>query len=198
MSPDGPDTACCCVVAGWGELHETAVVVMIVRRSTYGVRIRMLEARIRTSYTAGSMFTLRRIGQSFYAIALIAFGIQTLVYRQFVTRAVPSWPEWFPGRPLWAVIIAAVLIAGGVCLLLNLRTRAIALTLGIGLFCSFLFLGLPIAAGDVLWGGLWTSAMKALALSGGALIIGGTVRSFQERSSFAAPPERVVAVGRVF
>lgn len=110
-------------------------------------------------------------GRGCFAIAIIAFGIQHFIHGDFVTRAVPSWPAWLPGRVLWVYLIGAVLVAAGGAILLRFKMRSAALLLGVLLLLSFVFLGLPLAVTDMAWGGKWTNAGKALALGGGAIAV---------------------------
>jgi uncharacterized membrane protein len=111
------------------------------------------------------------LGRLFFAVGLIAWGVQHLVAGDFVTRVVPSWPTWMPARTIWAYLVGTVLIAAGAAIIVHVRARAAALTFGGLAFLSFVFLHLPLAARDALWGGAWTSAGKALVMCGGALCI---------------------------
>lgn len=110
-------------------------------------------------------------GRLFFAIGLIAWGIQHLASGDFVTRVVPTWPGWIPGRTFWAYLVGVGLIAAGALIILHIKARAAALTFGVLAFLSFLLLHLPLAAKDALWGGSWTSAGKALVMCGGAWCI---------------------------
>jgi uncharacterized membrane protein YphA (DoxX/SURF4 family) len=114
---------------------------------------------------------LMSIGRIFFAIGLIAWGLQHLVSGDFVTRVVPSWPGWMPARTFWAYLVGAALIVVGVTIILHIKARATALTFGVLAFMSFLLLHLPLAFKDVLWGGSWTSAGKALVMCGGAMCV---------------------------
>jgi uncharacterized membrane protein len=123
------------------------------------------------------MQILISIGRWFFALALIAFGVQHFIYREFVTRVVLSWPPTLPGPPLAALAIGTVLIAFGVAILFGWRTREVAGVCGVLLFASFVFLSLPVARADCRWCGQWTSALKTLALCGEAWIVAATVTS---------------------
>jgi uncharacterized membrane protein len=113
------------------------------------------------------------LARFFFAIALVAFGIQHLVYGEFVTRAVPKLPAQIPWHPLWAYLTGIGLIVAGVAILLGKAARIAATLLGGIILLSFLFLYLPqIAAGPPL-SGLWTNGGKALVLAGGAFLIAG-------------------------
>jgi uncharacterized membrane protein len=113
-------------------------------------------------------------GRLFFAIAIVAFGVQHLVHGAFVTRVVPWWPAWMPAHPLWAGAVGLALIGAGAAILANRRTAAVASVLGAALLLSFLCLGLPMAAADAPLGGAWTRAGKALALAGGAFLVAQT------------------------
>lgn len=111
------------------------------------------------------------MGRLFFAIGLIAWGIQHLLSGDFVTRVVPSWPAWMPVRTFWAYLVGAGLIAAGVAIILHIEARAAALTFGVFAFLSFVLLHLPLAAKGALWGGSWTMAGKALVMCGGAMCV---------------------------
>jgi uncharacterized membrane protein YphA (DoxX/SURF4 family) len=121
--------------------------------------------------TTRSSATLTSLGRLFFAIGLIAWGIQHLVAGDFVTRVVPSWPAWLPARTMSAYLVGAALIAAGGAIALDVKARAAALAFGVFAFVSFLLLHVPLAATDNLLGGRWTGAGKALVMCGGALCI---------------------------
>lgn len=111
------------------------------------------------------------VGRVFFAIALVAFGVLHLAHGGFVTRVVPWWPAWIPGRALWVLAVGVSLVAGGVLLAAGRYVYTVAVSAGTGLLLSFLLLGVPLASSDAPLGGRWTVAAKALALSGGAWLI---------------------------
>ena len=118
----------------------------------------------------------------FYAIAMIAFGIQHLFYGEFVTRVVPKLPAWIPSHSLWAYVTGVLLIVAGLAILFRKYARAAALLLGSLFLLSFFVFYLPMLRTSPPLGGLWTNAGKALALSGGAFLISG----------------RLIPLGRIF
>ena len=117
------------------------------------------------------------MGRRFFGIALIAFGVQHLIYRDFVTRVVLSWPQTIPGPPMAAFVVGAVAIAEGVAILVSWRVREVAIATAALLLLSFVFLSLPRAAADCWWCAQWTSALKTLTLSGGAWLVAATATS---------------------
>src|SRR5438445_166546 len=64
--------------------------------------------------TVESPLTLERailLGRVFIGIPMVAFGVQQLVYGDFVTRAIPRLPAWVPLLPLMPYLTGAGLIA---------------------------------------------------------------------------------------
>ena len=132
------------------------------------------------------------LGRLFFAVGLVGWGIQHLFAGDFVTRVVPSWPKWMPVRAFWAYLVGAGLIAAGAAIILRIKARAAALAFGVLAFLSFVLLHLPLAARDVLWGGSWTSAGKALVMSGGAMCIAVSLAQAEREI-----PSRLLASAKV-
>ena len=117
------------------------------------------------------MNALLETGRIFYAIAIVAFGLQHLVYASFVTRVVPKLPAWVPAQPVLAYIVGVTLIGAGMAIALQRRMREAAILLAVLLALSFGALYLPSLAANPYQGGFITSAFKAVALCGGALVL---------------------------
>ena len=110
-------------------------------------------------------------------IAMVAFGIQHLVYVDFVTRLVPKLPVWVPGHSLLALGFGVALSMAGTLILFRKTARASALLLGAALLASFVLLYLPMSFVEPSNAGLWVNEGNALALSGGAFLAAGTLPS---------------------
>jgi uncharacterized membrane protein len=117
---------------------------------------------------------LTTVGRLFVAIAMIAFGVQHLVYLGFVTRLVPELPRWIPGHPLLACVFGAFLIVAGAAIAAGREARTVALLLGGAIFLSFAALYVPLLLANPLSGGVWTKSGKALALAGGSFLVAGS------------------------
>jgi uncharacterized membrane protein YphA (DoxX/SURF4 family) len=111
---------------------------------------------------------LLKLGRYFFAIAIVAFGIQHLVYARF---AAGLGPPWFPGRPLWACLTGAVFVAAGGAILLGKKARVAATLLGTIIFLFFLLLHIPRIAAQLHDPRPWTSGFEVLALCAGALVL---------------------------
>jgi uncharacterized membrane protein len=121
------------------------------------------------------MTLIAQTSRILFAVALVAFGIQHLVYGEFVTRVVPKLPTWVPWHSFWAYLTGCALIVAGAAILLRKGAQVAAATLGAGILLSFVVFYLAqIAAAPVL-GGVWTNAGKALALAGGAFLVAASL-----------------------
>jgi uncharacterized membrane protein len=116
---------------------------------------------------------LATFGRACFAIALIVFGIQTVVYDAFVTRALPAWPARIPAQSIAAYVAGALLIAGGAAILFQVRARQAAIVLATMFALSIVLLDLPLVVADVPLGGTWTNLGKGVALFGGVLALTG-------------------------
>lgn len=132
------------------------------------------------------------IGRLFFVAAIVFFGLQHLIYGEFVTRLLPPWPTWVPGRVLWPYVLGLALIAAGVLLESPRFARRTGLIVGATTLVSALLLALPAAVADASIGIAWTNAGKALALAGSAWI----VAAFTAPGSSTNWDRWYVAIGR--
>jgi uncharacterized membrane protein YphA (DoxX/SURF4 family) len=142
------------------------------------------------------MNQLAPIGRLFFAVALIAFGVQQFVYGDFVPGRAPVWPASVPGRLVWAYLTGAVFVAAGAAIISGKKARAAALLAGALIFLWALLRHLPLIAADPQLGSAWTKAGKALALVGGALAVAGSVRAGASSASGGAN-DKLILAGRV-
>lgn len=123
---------------------------------------------------AGGM-TTATLGRLFFAISMVAFGIQQLLTGNFV-RLVPPLPAWMPGHAFWAYLIGVLLIAIGIAIAVGRGARVALILLGAMIVLSILFLHLPKALSDPGTGFMWTNPCKALAMLGGVIVLAGSER----------------------
>ncbi len=124
------------------------------------------------------MKALYQIGRYFFAIAIIAFGVQYFLYGRFV-GGLPPVPPWTPGGRAGAHLVGAFLVAAGVGLAINQKARWSALLLGtVFLLCVLLLHGPRMH--DILVDGVArTRALEPLALSGVAFALAGSLSDRQ-------------------
>jgi uncharacterized membrane protein len=112
-----------------------------------------------------------KLGRYFFALAIVAFGIQHFIYAHF---AAGLGPPWFPGRPLWAYLTSGALAAAGTAIFLGRELRLAATLLGTLLLLFFLVVHVPRIVTRLHDPRPWTSGFEILAMCGGALAVPGT------------------------
>lgn len=139
------------------------------------------------------------LGRLFFAVSLVAFGVQQLITAEFV-RLVPPLPAWIPGHPLWARLVGVILIAAGTVIGIGSgrMARRAAAVVGALLVLSILFLHLPKAFANPLVGFLWTNPCKALAMLGGIIILANILPADEPGSGLARLFRRLMPLGPLF
>jgi len=135
-----------------------------------------------------------RSGRFLLALAITGFGVELLVYGQFV-RGLPPVPPWTPVSPGVAYLVGAVLVAAGVGMLTEAATHLSAMVVGaVFIFSAVVLHGLHARA-VLLAGDSRTGAFEALSLGAAALVL--VAPTPREAASAASRRSRVVAlVGR--
>lgn len=108
-----------------------------------------------------------------FAIALIGLGAEHFVFGEFITGRAPAWPEGAPGKTAFAALTGVVFIATGLSLLLRKGAQTAAIVTAIVIASWALIRHIPILFTEPFLSGAWTSAGKALVLTGGALAVSG-------------------------
>lgn len=111
-------------------------------------------------------------GRLIFAISVIAFGVLHFIWANFGEAVVPVIP-WPPGYPWAAYLMGIALLATGVSIAINVKSREAAASLGILLLLSVLILHVPKMAAHPLDLGLRTRGFEPLALSGAAFALSG-------------------------
>lgn len=113
-------------------------------------------------------------GRMLFAIAMVGFGIQHLLLKGNVV-GVELAPPWPPSHLAWGLIVGAILIVCGLCVVLN-RFAVVASLLLAALFLNaVLVLDLPKVLAKILDLTERTRFFESLCFGAGALIIAGIV-----------------------
>jgi uncharacterized membrane protein YphA (DoxX/SURF4 family) len=145
------------------------------------------------------MISQATVGRLFFAISMMAFGIQQLVTAQLV-RVVPPLPAWMPAPALWAYGAGILLILAGAALATGVKGREAAVVLGVLIVVAIACLHLPRALAEPGVGFHWTNPCKALALLGGVLIVAARLpaRAADGTSGLARGFGRLAPLGPLF
>ncbi|RFS16805.1 hypothetical protein [Emticicia sp. C21] len=149
------------------------------------------------------MNTPARIGNWFYGIAIIVYGIQQLWYGNFRTVQLPAWQTYLPLLPAWAYLTGVGLIIAGAAIISGRKAREASLITGSIFLFLFLLVQIPYEIfGDPnssLHLGVWTNALKGLALAGGAFVMAGSfAKKDSQQSPFFRLSEKFIPFGPLF
>ena len=115
--------------------------------------------------------TVARVGRVFFGISLIAFGVQQLLWGDFVAGRAPAFPAAWPGRVEWAWMSGLILILCGAAIVAGRWLQAAGVTVAAMIFVWAVLRNIPVALADRIYGGAWTALGKGLALTGGGLAV---------------------------
>ena len=118
---------------------------------------------------------ITKAGRYVFAICIMAFGIQQMLFHEFLTIFMPLWPDWIPGHKFSTYFFAVFLIVIGMAIILNLKARLAALVLGVASLLLLVFVHVPfliVNRPHSLLG--CADAFTILALAGSAFIVAGT------------------------
>ncbi len=149
------------------------------------------------------MKTPARIGNWFYGIAIVVYGIQQLWYANFRTVQLPEWQSYLPLLPAWAYLTGLGLIVAGAAIISGRKAKEASLILGCAFLLLFLLVQIPYEIfsdpNSSLHLGVWTNALKGLALSGGAFVMAGSFTTNNSRPSpFFKLSEKLIPFGPLF
>src|SRR5450432_1404566 len=114
------------------------------------------------------MKNLLTLGRFLFAIAIVAFGVEHLIYA--ITGA-GIGPPWTPLNRLLAYLLGILLIAAGVGLMTGIQARCAGIAIAIVVVARVILGELPKLAANVRNPGPWTSAFELLALGGASLVL---------------------------
>jgi uncharacterized membrane protein YphA (DoxX/SURF4 family) len=118
--------------------------------------------------------TTTKLGRLLFAIPLVVFGVQHFLYARFIATLIPSW---IPGHLFWAYFVGVAFVAAALSISSQIKPRLAATWLGIMFLLWVLVLHLPRVVASPHNGNEWASAFVALAMSGGAFIVAGTLKA---------------------
>lgn len=114
------------------------------------------------------MYNLISIGRFLLAFAILAFGIQHLMYAWSGTGL---GPPWTPENRKFAYLAGAFLVVSGVSLASGKKVRMTAVILGVLMIVRAVFFYAPQLAKAPHDPGPWTSSFELLAFAGASLML---------------------------
>ena len=114
-------------------------------------------------------------GVALFPITIISYSVDHFLYAKEAEGYVPAW---IPYHLFWMYFAGVALLGSGIAIILKIRTKLAATLLGVMIFLWFVSLHIPrvIASPPADIADEVTSAILALAYSGTAFVIAGTVK----------------------
>ena len=142
------------------------------------------------------MSYLTSLGRSFIAVALIAFGIQHLIYLDFITRIFPAFPLWIPMHSVLAVLLGVFLIATGLAIFTGKMARTMCLVLGGIILLTLILFLLPQLLSALHNPMLWTNSGKALVLAGATFLVAMSFPKDNQHNAIINGLEKIASIGK--
>ncbi len=112
-----------------------------------------------------------RFGRVLFGMGMLAFGVLNLTFDTPVPGIEPL-PAWLPAQIFWTCATGLLLVAGGICTLIDrLRPRQAAAGLGVLLFLWIALLHVPAMLSHIHNGSVWTSAFECFAMCCAAWVL---------------------------
>ncbi len=127
------------------------------------------------------------VGRFLFALGLIIFGIEHLIYAEFVATLVPAWIPW---HFFWAEFCGYALLAGAVAITFNVLGCLGATLTGVMIALFGLLVNGPRAFAAWNNPDEWTSLFHTLAWSGGAFVFACLLRKVSVQKN---APTRVIS-----
>jgi uncharacterized membrane protein len=124
------------------------------------------------SATAATNRSIVRSGQFLFAFPMVVFGAQHFEYAAVIAGLIPSW---IPGHLFWVYFTGVAFILAALSIVICKLGRLGASLLGLMFLLWFVVLHAPRVLASPHNGDEWSSAFVALAMSGGAFIVAGTL-----------------------
>lgn len=131
------------------------------------------------------------LGRTVFAIALLGFGGENILFGRYVVARVPPWPDDAGLRFGIACVTGAVFLGCGSAMLVG-RGLRVAGVLAAALIAGWsALIHLPVAIAGPAWSGDWTNVLKAATLAAGAIGVAAAderpMRNALRRLRIAAP-----------
>jgi uncharacterized membrane protein len=114
------------------EPHNRIIWTIVFREMSFGGAGWVLSGNAKHAWRGGTKETLIVVGRVLIAIAALFFGIEHFLHPTGLPGVplVKEMPAWIPGRVVIDYATGAALLAGGISILLNRKTRIVATCLG--------------------------------------------------------------------
>ena len=113
-------------------------------------------------------YVVKVIGNSFFGVAMVVFGMQHILYAPFIASLIPTW---IPGSHFWSYGTGLALIAAGISITFEWKSKSSSLWLGMMISLWIVLVHMPrvkINPSDYYE---WASLFQALIIATAALVL---------------------------
>jgi uncharacterized membrane protein YphA (DoxX/SURF4 family) len=119
------------------------------------------------------------LGRFVFAFSMIIFGAQHFMYAAFIATLIPAW---IPAHLFWVYFTGTGFLVAGLSVATGILAPLASIGLGVMFLLWFLLLHAPRVAASPRNGDEWTSALVALAVSGGSFILAAALAKTETQS----------------
>lgn len=118
------------------------------------------------------------VSKYLFAIAILIFGIQHIMYEKFIVTLIPSW---IPAPIVWSYIVKAAFILTAISIVIRIQSRLALTLLGTMFLLWVLILHGPRVMASPKVEPEWTSFFVAMAMSGICFLLSSTCKVSLEK-----------------
>jgi len=134
-----------------------------------------------------NLSVVKVIGNTFYGVAMVVFGIQHILYAPFIASLIPSW---IPGGHFWSYGTGLALIAAGISITFEWKSKSSSLWLGMMISLWIVLVHMPrlkINPSDYYE---WASLFQAFIIATAAFVLRDNL-SAKSRTKEALRPKEI-------
>ena len=136
-----------------------------------------LPGELHKKWKIGNSAGLLMTGRYLFAVALVVFGVQHYIYKQFLLGLIPSW---IPAKDFFEGVVLVAFFAVALAIFVQQVERIAAALLAFMFFCWFWILHVPRVIERPRVEAEWTSMFIVMAMCGISLLVMGTARYGKE------------------
>jgi len=129
------------------------------------------------TYLIVNRHIVKMVGNFFYGMAIVVFGIQHVLYASFIASLIP---HWIPGGAFWAYGTGLALIAAGVSITFEWKSKSSSLWLGIMISLWVVLVHFPRLQINPKDYYEWTSLFQALIIAASAFVLRENLKARKE------------------
>jgi uncharacterized membrane protein len=132
-------------------------------------------------------YVVKVIGNSFYGMAMVVFGIQHILYAPFIASLIPAW---IPGNYFWAYGTGLALITAGISITFEWKSKTSSVWLGIMISLWIVLVHMPRIKINPSDDYEWANLFQAFILATAAFVLRDNL-SAKSRMKEASRPKEV-------